>query len=130
MDHLAKRPHDSKPSIGSSIRRKHFAPYMPRLRLLKEPITAAGQELRQSGNSALNARIWFRITATCASGKRITLRRALQTHVFMARLVRNARRKQSTRILRMAADQQRPHLSNIPGKTPKHPLVATQGHSH
>ena len=54
----------------------------------------------------------------------------LQKHVFMARLVRNARRKQSTRILLMAADQQRPHLSNIPGKTPKHPLVLIQGHSH
>jgi hypothetical protein len=43
--------------------------------ILDEPIKGAVQQRRKSRTYAFHARTWFRVVATLASGKKITLRR-------------------------------------------------------
>ena len=43
--------------------------------ILDEPIISASQQRRKSRSYALHARTWFRVVATLASGKKLTLRR-------------------------------------------------------
>ena len=43
--------------------------------ILDEPIRGAVQQRRKSRSHALHTRTWFRVVATLASGKKLTLRR-------------------------------------------------------
>ena len=43
--------------------------------ILTQPIITAAQQRRQSRSYAVRTRTWFRVAATLANGKRITLRR-------------------------------------------------------
>jgi hypothetical protein len=43
--------------------------------ILEQPIISAVQQRRKSRSYALHARTWFRVVATLADGKKLTLRR-------------------------------------------------------
>jgi hypothetical protein len=45
------------------------------LAILEQPIISAVQQRRKSRSYALHARTWFRVVATLADGKKLTLRR-------------------------------------------------------
>jgi hypothetical protein len=102
------------PTVGAWQRhRSNRATYLAKLMLtnrpmtpsiLHEPIISVSQQRRKSRSYAFHARTWFRIVGTLASGKKVPLRRRAMNGYSQRCAIRLSWRRQSARILRVAAD--------------------------